>query len=213
MRTLDFHLYRSTDIEIWLTNLYKYHGIFSPSDLTIKSVSEIFNIAVNFYSGPCFAEWEEGGYSLIFINNKMSDEEQRMEFFHELCHPLRHTGIQGNMPIMFQELQEAQASQFQLVASMPIYLLSEIQPERHWQDYIHSIAEAFHYPVDFVESRLQQVIARIEQERRDRSIRIKQTNKPSICNYSDETMKILDRLSNQVAERKLNYSVKRQSNL
>lgn len=206
MRTLDFHLYKPTNIEIWITNLYRCYGIFSPSDLTIKSVSEIFNVLVNFYSGPCFAEWEEGGYSLIFINNKMSDEEQRMEFFHELCHPLRHVGIQGNMPRLFQELQEAQAGQFQLVASMPIYLLSEIQPELRWQDYIHSIAEAFHYPVAFVESRLQQVTAKIEQERRDRSITTSCANNPKIYNYSDATMKLLDQLNSQVAERRDEYS-------
>lgn len=213
MRELNFKLYKPTELENWLTKRYKEHGILTPFDLTIKAVSEVFNTIVNYYCGPSFAEWEEGGYSMVFLNNKMSHEDQRMDFFHELCHPLRHVGIQGSMPMLFQELQEIQASQFQLVSAMPVYLLMDIQPEKYWNNYIMSIAEAFAYPPNFVECRMRHVVARIEQERRDQSIKARTTPRPAKYSYSESTKTILDQLNRQVAERNEEYHVKRQSYL
>lgn len=213
MFEINFDLYKPTELEIWLTERYKENGIKTPSELSIKAVSDIFTVIVNYYEGPCFAEWEEGDYSMIFLNNKMTYEDQRMDFFHELCHPLRHIGIQGNMPTLFEELQEIQASQFQLVAAMPVYLLIDIPQEKYWNNYILSIADSFNLPPDFVERRMKQVSARINRERQDRISLARFKKTTAEYNYSYSTTKILNQLHRQIAEKKELYHVESQSNL
>jgi hypothetical protein len=123
MPGINYNLYKPTGLKKCLTERYKDNGILAPFELSIRAISDIIDIIVHNYDGPCFAEWEEGAYSIIFLNNKISQEDQRMDFFHELCHPLRHIGIQRKMPALFEELQEMQASQFQSVPPCPPFCL------------------------------------------------------------------------------------------
>lgn len=170
MLNINFELYKPTELELLMSRHYIDNGIIFPSELTIEAVSKIFNIDIRYYTGPPFAEWEEttNGYSFIFLNCNKHRFDQKNDFFHELCHPLRHVGKQDELPKMFQELQEKQAAQFQLIAAMPFYLMMQIPVPNYWENYLHNLSERFEQPIGFVEKRMQQIIAKIEQERLDR---------------------------------------------
>lgn len=161
---ISFNLYKPSQVEGWISNIYQQHGIMQPQDLTVSAVSEIFSIKVIKHEGPVFAEWEDGLYSFIFLNQNKSAEEQKNDFFHELCHPLRHVGKQDQLPKLFQELQEMQAAQFQLVAAMPIYLIEQVPYTRYWEQYISTLAHYFSLPKYFVDRRMQQINRKIECE-------------------------------------------------
>lgn len=167
MQKINFELYKPSELELWISNHYINNGIATPSELTIKNVAGVFNIQVNYYTGPPFAEWEEttNGYSFIFLNDRKHRFDQKNDFFHELCHPLRHVGKQEELPELFQRLQEMQATQFQLIAAMPHYLLQQVSVGVYWDNYIHTLSERFEQPLEFVEQRMRQVLARIEQEK------------------------------------------------
>lgn len=208
MNTIDFTMYKPSDLEAWITTRYLSHGIVHPNDLTIQTVSYLFDVDVRYYDGPCFAEWSDAeGYAFIFLDNKKTPVEQKYDFFHELCHPLRHVGTQDKLPELFQDLQEIQAAQFQPVAALPAYLLQQVPLEPQWSNYIHAIAETFGQPNQLVEARMRQVIARIEQEERDQTMRACELQRSVEITYSEATHKILDQLYRQVAERRGTYHV------
>ncbi|GKU78552.1 ImmA/IrrE family metallo-endopeptidase [Paenibacillus sp. L3-i20] len=204
---LDFNLYKPSDLEIWISARYKEHGILIPSDLTIKAVSQAFGVEVKYYSGPCFAQWEENSYSFIFLKEDLCYEELRKEFFHELCHPLRHVGIQDSMPSTFQDLQEAQAAQFQMVAAMPYFMLEKFEPTKYLHHYLTIISEAFQLPYSFVKQRIEYILRKISNEREERNLRSRSTFKPIIYTYSDATNNILNQLNRQIAESRGRYRV------
>ncbi|MBH5316717.1 ImmA/IrrE family metallo-endopeptidase [Paenibacillus sp. GSMTC-2017] len=204
---LDFSLYKPSDLEIWISTRYIEHGILTPSDLTIKAVSQAFNVEVRYYSGPCFAQWEENSYSFIFLKEDLGYEELRKEFFHELCHPLRHVGIQDSMPSTFQDLQEAQATQFQMVAAMPYFMLEKYEPTKYLHHYLTIISEAFRLPYTFVKQRIEQILRKIHSEREERTLRARTTMKPVIYTYSHATNNLLNQLNRQIAESRSVYRV------
>jgi len=51
---------------------------------------------------------------------RLSKEEKREAFFHELCNILRHVGIQSMMPEAFRELQGRDANHFTKYAAIPL---------------------------------------------------------------------------------------------
>lgn len=170
MQNINFELYKPSDLELWLSDHYLTNDILSPFDLTIKAVANIFDVDVKYYDGAPYALWEDDvdGFSFIFLNCNKSNYQQKKDFFHELCHPLRHVGDQELLPKLFQQMQEIQAAQFQLISAMPIYLLEQIPITNYWESYLHLLSEVFEQPISLVTKRMQHIIAKIEQERLDR---------------------------------------------
>ncbi|WP_166740203.1 ImmA/IrrE family metallo-endopeptidase [Shouchella lehensis] len=155
-------MYSKTPIEQWLEEFYKEHHILSPNDLDIYKIAESLNIVIEKSSGPDRSIWDdEHKIAIIFLHNDHSHIQKREIFFHELCHPLRHCGSQENMySEEFLMMQEVQAEQFQLYASMPFFMVSEYC---HQIDHLAAIlANEFHVSIELAETRLKQIEARIQ---------------------------------------------------
>ncbi|UTW70751.1 ImmA/IrrE family metallo-endopeptidase [Anaerobacillus sp. HL2] len=73
-------------------------------------------------SSSCY---EIGNYKEIILNSMIDMKEQREDFYHELCHLLRHVGRQMIMPKAFRELQEWDANNFVRYAAIPYHMLFE----------------------------------------------------------------------------------------
>lgn len=157
----NFDLYKPSIIESWISSIYQQNSINTPQELSMQTVANIFNIELIFYDGPVFADWEDDNYACIFLNQHNSYDVQNNDFFHELCHPLRHVGCQSELPVLFQQLQERQAAQFQLVAAMPIYLVRQVPTQLYWERYIDDLAHIFQQPKRFVQKRIHQIINNI----------------------------------------------------
>ncbi|SFJ43756.1 protein of unknown function [Paenibacillus sp. UNC496MF] len=201
MDYIDLTLYKETDLEKWINKSYRENGIFYADDIDIERIAAIWGIEVRTYLGPSFARWEDGEFGFIFLNDYLSEEHRREVFFHELCHPLQHSGNQEHMPQMFMELQEAQASLFQLYASMPVFMLEQFTSIQHRDYLLKTISEEFVLPLRVVERRMDQINRRIQQERYDRRL-IHHSRSMAHSTYSASTMVILEQLNRQLQTKK-----------
>lgn len=176
---MDLNLYKPTDIEIWINKNYQSSGINYAADMDIHRIAELFNIELHIYDGKSLADWSDESHQIILLNENHNEFKRRAEFFHELCHPLRHTGNQDGMNKAFMELQEIQAAQFQYYAAMPIYMLDEFK-------YVSPsilekvLSEAFMLPENFVNRRLEQIKNRMYWHEQDKQLKERLARKITI---------------------------------
>lgn len=149
--------YIPTKLERIINAHYKKHGINTPTDMDIETIASVYNVELEYYYGPSFADWEDVpyGHKLIVLDKRLPKYEQRANFFHELAHILRHCGRQDELPAMFVQLQENQAAQFQLAAALPSFMLKSYDPLPY------TISEEFCLPISLVKKRLEQIYSRI----------------------------------------------------
>ncbi|MDF2935262.1 MAG: ImmA/IrrE family metallo-endopeptidase [Paenibacillaceae bacterium] len=188
--------YKPCGLEEWINSRYIHSGIRTPYDLDPEWVAQLFGADLVFYLGPSFADWREGGYSVIFLDRRLSDDEMRAVFFHELCHPVRHVGSQSELPRLFAELQEIQAGLFQLYAAMPIYMIGDYAEHLEETHAAQMLANEFRLPRELVERRLQQIAARLHKGEEEAQLARSLPDLPAarIISHSPETLKLLNKL-------------------
>lgn len=143
-------------VEEYITKAYRQNDITSPHDLDISRISDIWSIHLEYTNTTrAFAQWDSSTRR-IFLPNKLSKAEQRVAYFHELCHVLRHVGNQRTMPESFRNLQEVQAEHFILFASMPYFMI-----KNHLIESPSLIAEEFQMPINYVYKRLSYIQSKI----------------------------------------------------
>ncbi|UOQ43402.1 ImmA/IrrE family metallo-endopeptidase [Halobacillus salinarum] len=119
---MNFPHYTTTDLEDWVSNWYIKHQFHYPVDLKIRKIAMQHEIFINYRpKDPHYARF--GRYKEIVLNSKSSQVHQREQFFHELCHAIRHVGKQSMMPEAFRELQERDARHFTLYAALPYHMI------------------------------------------------------------------------------------------
>lgn len=151
--------YRTYAVEDEIAVTYQRYGITQPCQMQLWRIAEAFDIELRFYEGRSFVYYGDG-QPVIFIDSRLSEIEQREDFFHELCHPLRHEGCQTKMPRLFKELQEIQAAQFQLYAALPFFLIKQV-----YDDIVNVsakyLASLFQLSEALVHRRIEQIKARM----------------------------------------------------
>lgn len=194
---MNMTLYKLTELEQWINHHYQKHGIHQASDMDIEQVASTFNAEVHYFNGRSFVDYKDGEYCYIVLNGYLRTEQKREQFFHELCHPLKHAGAQRYMPEAFVQLQEIQANLFQMYAALPAFMLEEFK-NISLDTYVKVVAEEFQYTETFVEKRLKQIQGRIDQERRDQVFMHQKKVFRYQKTYSDETKRLLDQLQRQL---------------
>lgn len=120
--------YTKTALEEWIANKYIEEQIYNPQDIDVYCIAKHYGIYVHLKSIP--ARFDIcGDYKAIVLDNRSTHEEQNEQFFHELCHILRHAGHQTIMPNAFRELQERDAKHFTMYASIPYFMLDNYDLE------------------------------------------------------------------------------------
>lgn len=150
--------YPTTALEDWVTNFYLRLGIRSPGQINETVIARRLNIFIHRKPRSSFNEIY-GRYMGISIDSRETLEIQREMFFHELCHILRHSGIQSMMPEAFRELQEWDARNFTLYAAIPYHMLHFIDLEQI--DPVGDMAYMFKVSYDLAEERLEQIKRRV----------------------------------------------------
>ncbi|MGO4540342.1 ImmA/IrrE family metallo-endopeptidase [Paenibacillus sp. 2TAB19] len=197
MQNLNLSLYKLSDLENRISAIYRDNGIMNVSDLKLNDIASIFNTRVVYAKGKTKVLFDEG-FAMLFIRDDDPEPVQRLDFFHELAHVAMHVGNQNRLPAAFVDLQEAQASLFQLYASMPFYMVEELLHDQDPTMVIKSLSESFKLPHSAVQRRIDQIDRRIQSERRRRNMSARTTEQPAVYGYSDATLKILDQLYRQI---------------
>lgn len=200
MEFLDFNLYRPTDLEIWINDIYQSDGISTPSDLEdLDRVSSLFHAHVAYTEGETKVIYDEDGDCIVFLHIYMEPFEQRLAFFHELCHPAMHSGNQSSLHPSFVALQETQAGLFQQYAAMPAFMLEHYQNQAQSLDH-RGLAEAFKLPAGFALDRLERIKRRMNQERIDRRLRDRLAAAAAPALQSEAANRLLAQLRRQVGK-------------
>ncbi|MCP3741416.1 ImmA/IrrE family metallo-endopeptidase [Rossellomorea sp. BNER] len=149
--------YRTTGLEDWVSMLYVKLGINCPSQINEEKISRYFEIYVK--KKPMHSSFHIiGRYKDIVIDSREPVEKHREIFFHELCHILRHSGIQTIMPSAFRELQEWDANHFTQYAAIPYHMIKYIPFND--MDIIKQMTEMFKVSPELCEERLKQIYRR-----------------------------------------------------
>ncbi|AMQ19630.1 ImmA/IrrE family metallo-endopeptidase [Geobacillus sp. JS12] len=155
---MDLRHYYTTALEDWVTNLYQRLGLFRPSQIDPVYIARRMNIFLREKPFPS-SHQVVGRFRCIVIDSRLSLEEKREAFFHELCHVLRHAGVQSMLPEAFRELQEWDANHFTKYAAIPFHMLKFID----WNEphIIEHMVNMFKVTPELCKSRLSQIKNRI----------------------------------------------------
>ncbi|MEH7503251.1 ImmA/IrrE family metallo-endopeptidase [Neobacillus drentensis] len=146
--------YNTTTLEDWVTHFYKRLKINRPHQINEDHIARMYEITINRHKLPSYHK-VNGRYRGIYIDIRKSKDIQREIFFHELCHVLRHYGIQSNMPNAFRELQEWDARHFTLYAAIPSHMLRFVDLNDEYV--IDQMASLFKVTPELCEERLEQI--------------------------------------------------------
>lgn len=75
-------------------------------------------------NGPAF-HTRVCGADAIYVDARDSTKTQREQFFHELCHILRHVGNQPIIQLSFRKWQELDAKRFVKCAAIPFDMVKD----------------------------------------------------------------------------------------
>lgn len=162
-----FEQYRMTDLEKFVEELYIQNGINLPEQINITELSSLLNVWVHYAEAKSRAVESRAGLRSIFIDNRLTPQDQRRDFLHELCHLLRHVGNQMVLPELFTEAQENEAKNFVYYAAIPFFMLKAMPIPINRQMAIEYIAFNFDVTLRFAENRLSQIERRILQAQFD----------------------------------------------
>jgi len=96
-----------------------------------------------------------GRYKAIILDSRLKPFEQREQFFHELCHILKHVGHQSMLPKAFRELQEWDANNFTMYAALPYFMVKQYDFEDPYL--IQHLAIDFKVSEDLCKKRIEQI--------------------------------------------------------
>ncbi|TCT23347.1 uncharacterized protein DUF955 [Melghiribacillus thermohalophilus] len=149
-----FPQYITTALEDWVTNLYKRLGIYDPGELKVSRICRYFEIFLKRKEMPSRFDII-GRYKAITVDSRLTVQKQREQFFHELCHVLRHVGNQSMMPEALRELQERDARHFTRYAALPFHMIRRYDLSD--PDILRILADDFRVSESIVLERLLQI--------------------------------------------------------
>lgn len=145
----------NTYLEDCIYNLYKSIGITSPTELDMLLIAKEIGVEIGYRKKPFRFDNE-----IILVRG--TEREEWMEFGHEICHYLRHSGSQVNMHLLFLELQEWQAENFMYHFCVPTFMLRELDLPSDRNIAIWEIQKAFNVSYEFAELRLEKFVQQKE---------------------------------------------------
>ncbi|WP_010532472.1 ImmA/IrrE family metallo-endopeptidase [Lentibacillus jeotgali] len=155
--------YITTPLEDHVANMYYKIGISEP-DSSIEEIARRLGIVLLYRKKPSFSM--EG---VITLNPFTSKEVRKITFAHELYHTLYHVGTQIDMPHLFRQLQEWQATNFAYHFCVPTFMLQKLKLPAYRSEAITFIAETFCVTNQFAKERLtiyeKQIIGTLFHER------------------------------------------------
>jgi Zn-dependent peptidase ImmA (M78 family) len=155
---MDLQYYYTTALEDWVTKFYTRLNIFHPYQIDPVFIARKMNIFLREKPFPSTHQ-VVGRFRCIVVDSRLPDQEKRESFFHELCHILRHVGVQSMMPEAFRELQERDANHFTKYAAIPFHMLKFID----WNDLyiVEQMTSMFKVTPALCAERLEQIKSRV----------------------------------------------------
>jgi|SRR5579875_2600970 len=145
--------YIYTPIEDYIKKLYHHLSIHVPEQIDIIEMAAKLDIQL-YFEGVTSKAIGLNSENCIFIDNRLSPQQQWQDFGHELCHLLMHAGNQLNLPIEFIKYQEHKAKNFSYHFCIPTFILEQLELPLRETEAIEVIARTFNTENDFAKTRL-----------------------------------------------------------
>ena len=146
--------YITSALEDWITEKYVRHRIYTSTDIDIQQIALIEGIFI--HKRPMSSRYDIfGRYKAIILDSRCTEEEQQEQFFHELCHILRHVGHQSMLPKLFRELQEWDANLFMMYAALPYFMVKKYDYNN--QNLILDLSHDFNVTEELCQKRMDQI--------------------------------------------------------
>lgn len=152
--------YYTTPLEDWIKELYQGMGIMEPYQLDMLDIASKLNIWIHLLEMDSKAIDREGLPSML-IDKRLSYAEQWQEFGHELCHLLKQSGKQPDMPESFILFQETKAENFMYEFCVPSFMLINFSFPQRPGEAIQFVADTFNVTREFAYKRLKQIERRM----------------------------------------------------
>lgn len=143
--------YIHTHREDFALAFFNHLKIHVPYEIEPDDIGQKLRIHVLYHHQPTFFI-SSAGYKAIYLERNISRQEQRLQFFHELGHLLRHSGSRLFMPAAFSDFQEWDARHFEFYAAMPWSMMRQFNLKN--PDIVEELSEAFVVPKKFVRKKL-----------------------------------------------------------
>jgi Zn-dependent peptidase ImmA (M78 family) len=140
-------------LEDQVKKLYQHLSINVPEQIDMIDIAAKLDIWLHFESVSSKAIERNGVYSM-FIDKRLSTQEQWQDFGHELCHALLHCGNQLNLPREFVMYQESKARNFALHFCIPTFMLEKLDLPSMEKEAIEMISKSFNVDLKFAKTRL-----------------------------------------------------------
>jgi Zn-dependent peptidase ImmA (M78 family) len=153
--------YIYTSIEDYVKKMYHHLSIFVPEEIDMIEIAARLNIWLYFENVKSKAVERNEVFSM-FIDRRLSPQEQWQDFGHELCHVLMHSGNQLQLPPDFILYQESKANNFSLHFCVPTFMLEQLELPAIKREAIEFIAKTFNVEMEFAKVRLERWISQKE---------------------------------------------------
>ncbi|WP_052087961.1 ImmA/IrrE family metallo-endopeptidase [Paenibacillus wynnii] len=155
-----FKYYKKTHLEQFTEQLYIGNDILIPKNITTDFIADRLGISVVLFNSESLSHETNNGKKIIFLDDRKSVLEQREDFLHELCHLLRHAGNQATLPSPFVKYQEEDAELFVLYASLPYFMIEQLNLSPDHGQAIKQISNAFSTSIKLAKKRYDQILRR-----------------------------------------------------
>ncbi|WP_406944525.1 ImmA/IrrE family metallo-endopeptidase [Halobacillus sp. SY10] len=146
-------MYQYTMLESQIKNFLHSKSIFVPKQLTMARLTKRTNINLRFYDDDSAATVSNGAV-YIFINERLPENLQWIEFCHEFCHATQHYGDQMRLQKSFVEYQESKARNFAMHLSVPTLMLRRMHLPHNIIESSYMVADMFNVTPNYALRRL-----------------------------------------------------------
>lgn len=138
-------MYKPTALESWISKIYIRKGVLEPGDLSRDNIEKVFGFDYYVMRSPAYFI-----DNMVVVDKREPFPIQREQFFHELCHFLRHSPCAG-MPKMYRQLIEWEARNFIKYAAIPFHMLDYVDK----QNPLISMSEIFDVSLEICRERIE----------------------------------------------------------
>lgn len=149
----------TTHTEDFIQDLYLKLNVNDTKDLNYRRIAQLLKISIFYWDEPSQALFLDG-HNFIFLDERLSPQQQWQDFCHELCHVLFHNGNQNNLPLSFIQYQEIKANQFMYYAAVPTFMLNKMDLYNCTYENVILIQKLFNVEYNFAVKRLTNYVQR-----------------------------------------------------
>lgn len=125
-----------------------------PRQLDMETIATRLGMTLEFYPHESMVIDQT-----IFVDERLSPQQQWQDFGHELSHALLHVGNQVCVPLPFKLYQEWKAANFAFHVCVPTFMLLDTELPAEEKMAIYEIQTSFKVEREFAQKRLHQFLA------------------------------------------------------